>query len=110
MNGIYKFVARCGRSLVRRLGLRRPLSLAREAIAVRVAASRERAEEMERQSREDALERARLKRIPGLSSIDSKKPVLIFFTPVSGIHSFYATHSVVARTMKALGHQVLLVR
>jgi hypothetical protein len=102
MMGIYGFVVRGSRSLARRLGLRRY----RQALAVRVAASRQRREQRERQERE----RERLKRIPRLSSIDPKKPVFVFFTPATGVQPFYVTHCVVARTMKELGHQVLLVR
>lgn len=46
----------------------------------------------------------------GLSTIDPTKPLYVFFAPEGGIGSHFATHCMVARSLKELGHQVLMVR
>jgi hypothetical protein len=46
----------------------------------------------------------------GLSAIDPKKPVYVFFAPDAGVTPHFAAHCIVARTLRELGHQVLMVR
>lgn len=57
-----------------------------------------------------ARNRALLRKIPPLSSIDPAKPVYVFFAPNASTATHYYTHAVVARTIKDMGHQVLMVR
>jgi hypothetical protein len=46
----------------------------------------------------------------GLSAIDPKKPVYVFFAPEAGVTPHFAAHCIVARTLQELGQQVLMVR
>jgi hypothetical protein len=50
-----------------------------------------------------------LRNIPSLTSVDTQKPVYIFFSPAAGVTPHNAAHAIIARTMKDLGHQVLFV-
>lgn len=45
-----------------------------------------------------------------LSSLDLTKPTYVFFTPATGVSLYTATHCWIARSLKELGHQVLLVK
>lgn len=45
-----------------------------------------------------------------LFEIDVSKPVYVFFAPESGIKSHFSAHCIIARTLRELGHQVLIVR
>jgi hypothetical protein len=51
-----------------------------------------------------------LRKIPELTSIDPARPVFVFFAPEAIIEPHYAAHAIIARTLKELGHQVLIVR
>ena len=53
---------------------------------------------------------AALRKIPPLSSIDPARPVYVFFAPEAIIEPHYVAHAIIARTLKELGHQVLIVR
>jgi len=54
--------------------------------------------------------RNRLRHARGLSAIDPKRPVYVFFAPESGLVPHFVAICVIARTLSELGHQVLLVR
>ncbi|MGH6875967.1 MAG: hypothetical protein ACREHV_01175, partial [Rhizomicrobium sp.] len=41
---------------------------------------------------------------------ESQPPVVLFFAPDAGLVPHFVTHLIVARTLKALGHRVLIVR
>lgn len=46
----------------------------------------------------------------GLESIDPDKPLYVFFAPEAGVSSHFVADCIIARTMRDLGHQVLMVR
>lgn len=50
-----------------------------------------------------------LRQIPALTTIDSKRPVYVFFSPEAAIRPHYVAQAIIARTLKELGHQVLMV-
>jgi hypothetical protein len=51
-----------------------------------------------------------LRALPALSTVDPARPVYLFFAPEAGIEPHYVSHAIIARTLKDMGHQVLIVR
>lgn len=56
------------------------------------------------------FKRKALEASTGLGSIEPQHPLYVFFAPEAGVSSHFVADCVIARTMRDLGHQVLMVR